>query len=261
MPPYQIDLTGRVALVTGAAHGFGRAIALALGRCGATVWAADRLADEVAETEALATAEGLACRAAACDVTDSAAVGALVAGALARDGAVDILVNNAGGVVGQVGRPVEAIGDEDWEIVVRTNLFSAFYCIRAVAPSMKARQWGRIVNISSGAGRSFSLTGIQAYASAKAGQIGLTRQMAKELGAWGITVNVIAPGFVRSNPATERQWHAMGEERQRALVEGLALRRLGAPEDIAGGVLFFASDLAGWVTGQTISIDGGSHMV
>jgi 3-oxoacyl-[acyl-carrier protein] reductase len=125
---------------------------------------------------------------------------------------------------------------------------------------MKSQGFGRIVNISSGAGRSFSLTGIQAYASAKAGQIGLTRQMAKELGPWGITVNSIAPGFVRSNPASERQWEAMGAERQQALVEGLALKRLGAPEDIAAGVLFFVSELAGWVTGQTISIDGGSHM-
>ncbi len=125
---------------------------------------------------------------------------------------------------------------------------------------MKRQRAGRIVNISSGAGRSFSLTGIQAYASAKAGQIGLTRQMAKELGAWGITVNSIAPGFVRSNPTTERQWQAMGADAQRALVEGLALKRLGSADDIASGVLFFVSDLAGWVTGQTLSIDGGSHM-
>jgi 3-oxoacyl-[acyl-carrier protein] reductase len=101
------------------------------------------------------------------------------------------------------------------------------------------------------------LTGIQSYASAKAGQIGLTRQMAKELGPWGITVNNIAPGFVRSNPATERQWQSYGEEGQRKLVEGIALKRLGTPEDIAYGVLFFASDAASWITGQVLSIDGG----
>jgi 3-oxoacyl-[acyl-carrier protein] reductase len=256
-----LDLHGRVAIVTGAAHGFGRAITLLLGRQGAAVWAVDRLADELAETAALARQEGSACTPAPCDVTDSAAVQALVEQAVAAAGRVDILVNNAGGVVGQVGRPVEAVADDEWDVVVRTNLYSAFYFIRAAAPAMKPQGFGRIVNISSGAGRSFSLTGIQAYASAKAGQIGLTRQMAKELGAWGITVNNIAPGFVRSNPATERQWEAMGAERQQALVSGLALRRLGAPDDIAGGVLFFASELAGWVTGQTISIDGGSHMV
>src|SRR5213076_99790 len=109
----------------------------------------------------------------------------------------------------------------------------------AVAPGMKAARAGRIVNISSGAGLGVSLTGIQAYASAKAAQIGLTRQLAHELGPWGITVNNIAPGFVRSNPATERQWESYGVEGQRALIERIALRRLGTPEDIANGVLFF----------------------
>jgi 3-oxoacyl-[acyl-carrier protein] reductase len=256
----QFDLTGKVAIVTGAAHGFGRAIALALGRCGAAVWAVDVLEGELDETAELAHQEGLLCTSAVCDVTDSDAVSRLVARALAQDGRIDILVNNAGGVRGQVGRPVEEVADEAWEEVLRVNLHAAFFFIRAVAPAMKAQRYGRIVNISSGAGRSFSLTGIQAYASAKAGQIGLTRQMAKELGAWNITVNNIAPGFVRSNPATERQWQAMGEVQQRALVEGLALKRLGSPQDIANGVLFFASDLAGWVTGQTLSIDGGSYM-
>jgi 3-oxoacyl-[acyl-carrier protein] reductase len=256
----QIDLAGKVALVTGAAHGIGRAISVALGRCGAAVWAADVLADELAETAAICAQAGATCTPALCDVTSATAVGATVRQILDAGGRIDILVNNAGGVVGQVGRPVEDVTDEQWEAVVRANLFSAFYCIRAVAPAMKHQRAGRIVNISSGAGRSFSLTGIQAYASAKAGQIGLTRQMAKELGAWGITVNNIAPGFVRSNPTTERQWQAMGEEGQRALVDGLALKRLGSADDIANGVLFFVSDLAGWVTGQTISIDGGGHM-
>ena len=118
------------------------------------------------------------------DVTDSGAVGRLVAGVLGEAGRIDILVNNAGGVVGQVGRPVEEVADDAWEQVLRVNLHAAFFFIRAVAPAMKAQRHGRIVNISSGAGRSFSLTGIQAYASAKAGQIGLTRQMAKELGAF-----------------------------------------------------------------------------
>ncbi|HXE82932.1 MAG TPA: SDR family oxidoreductase, partial [Gemmatimonadales bacterium] len=113
------------------------------------------------------------------------------------------------------------------------------------------------INISSGAGLGISLTGIQAYASAKAAQIGLTRQLAHELGPWGITVNNIAPGFVRSNPATERQWDAYGEAGQRELVERIALKRLGTVEDIAHGVLFFASDEASWITGQVLSIDGG----
>lgn len=257
----QIDLRGRVALVTGAAHGIGRAICLTLAGAGAQVWATDLLGDGLAATVAAVTAAGGTCQAITTDLTDATAVGVLVEQIRADAGQIDILVNNAGGVVGQIGRPIEAITDEDWDIVVKTNLYAAFYCIRAIAPLMKAQGGGRIVNISSGAGRSVSLTGIQAYASAKAGQLGLTRQMAHELGQWNITVNAIAPGFVRSNPATERQWAAMGDEGQRRLIEAIALRRLGAAEDIANGVLFFTSELASWVTGQTISIDGGRHMV
>jgi 3-oxoacyl-[acyl-carrier protein] reductase len=122
---------------------------------------------------------------------------------------------------------------------------------------MKAAQYGRIVNISSGAGLGISLTGIQAYASAKAALIALTRQLGHELGPWQITVNCIAPGFVLSNPTTQRQWESYGEEGQRKLVENIALKRLGSPDDIANGVLFFASDDAGWITGQVLSIDGG----
>lgn len=257
----RIDLRGRVAIVTGAAHGIGRAICTTLAAAGARIWAADILAEPLAGTVAAVTGAGGSCQSAVADLTDSAAVGRLVERVIAAEGRIDILVNTAGGVVGQTGQPVEAITDEAWDAVVRANLNATFYCIRAVAPQMKAQGGGRIVNISSGAGRSVSLTGIQAYASAKAGQLGLTRQMAHELGAWQITVNAIAPGFVRSNPTTERQWEAMGEARQRQLVEAIALRRLGRPEDIANGVLYFASDLAAWVTGQTLSIDGGRHMV
>ena len=191
------------------------------------------------------------------DVTDRAGVDACVAAASAASGRVDILVNNAGGVLGQVGRPLEQIMPEEWRAIFDVNVTGAFYCSQAVAPGMKAARGGRIVNISSGAGLGISLTGIQAYASAKAAQIGLTRQLAHELGPWGITVNNIAPGFVRSNPATERQWESYGEEGQRALVDRIALKRLGTPDDIAHGVLFFASDQAGWITGQVLSIDGG----
>jgi 3-oxoacyl-[acyl-carrier protein] reductase len=122
---------------------------------------------------------------------------------------------------------------------------------------MKRRNWGRIVNISSGAGLGVSLTGIQAYASAKAGQIGLTRQLAHELGPWNITANNVAPGFVRSNPTTEKQWQAMGEQGQQKLLDGIALRRSGTPDDIVCAVMFFASEGAGWISGQVLSVDGG----
>jgi 3-oxoacyl-[acyl-carrier protein] reductase len=125
-------------------------------------------------------------------------------------------------------------------------------------PAMKERGWGRIINISSGAGLTVSKTGIQAYASAKAGQLGFTRQMAHELGPYGITVNCIAPGFILSNPTTQLQWDGYGPDGQRALVDGIAMRRIGQPADIANGVSFFASARSGWVTGQIIAIDGGS---
>jgi len=226
------DLSGRVAIVTGTAQGIGSTIAAALKVAGATVHGCDR--DTV-------------------DVTDAGQVDAFVRSV----GIVDILVNNAGGVVGQVGRPLEKISDDDWRAVVDANLTSTFLCTRAVAPGMKSAGYGRIVNISSGAGRSVSLTGIQAYASAKAGQIGFTRQTAHELGRFGITVNSIAPGFVLSNPTSIAQYEGYGEEGQRKLLESIATRRLGRPEDIANGVLFFVSDQASWVTGQVLSIDGG----
>lgn len=248
-----LDFTGRTAIVTGAAHGFGRAITLAFAARGAHVWACDVIEDEVHETRELCRASGGACTARIVDVRDKAGIDACVADA----GAVDILVNNAGGVLGQVGRPLEEITPDQWQAIFDVNVTGAFYLSQAVAPAMKAARRGRIVNISSGAGLGISLTGIQAYASAKAAQIGLTRQLAHELGPWGITVNNVAPGFVRSNPATERQWESYGEAGQRALIERIALQRLGTPDDIAFGVLFFASDYANWITGQVLSIDGG----
>jgi 3-oxoacyl-[acyl-carrier protein] reductase len=252
-----LAFTGKTAIVTGAAHGFGRAIAAAFAARGAHVWACDVLGDELSETGALCRTAGGACRTAIVDVRDRAAVDGCVAAAAEATGRVDILVNNAGGVLGQVGRPLEQITPEEWQAIFDVNVTGAFYCSQAVAPGMKAARSGRIVNISSGAGLGISLTGIQAYASAKAAQIGLTRQLAHELGPFGITVNNIAPGFVRSNPTTERQWESYGEEGQRALVDRIALRRLGTPDDIAYGVLFFASEYAGWITGQVLSIDGG----
>ncbi|MGH7643014.1 MAG: SDR family NAD(P)-dependent oxidoreductase [Candidatus Dormibacteria bacterium] len=222
----------RVAVVTGTAHGIGAAIAATLEADGMTVHGIDK--DDV-------------------DVTDGQAVSAYFQGL----GPVDVLINNAGGVVGQVHHPLEEISDEQWHAIVDANLTGTFHCTRAAIPEMKQRGWGRIVNISSGAGRSVSLTGIQAYASAKAGQIGFTRQMAHELGRYGITVNCIAPGFVLSNPTSIAQWDSYGKAGQAALLEGIAVRRLGQAEDIANGVRFFIADASSWITGQTLSIDGG----
>jgi 3-oxoacyl-[acyl-carrier protein] reductase len=255
-------LRDRVAIVAGAAHGIGRAISAELAREGARVWACDVRAAELEATRAAVDEVSAgSCRSAIVDVRDPEAVAAFVAGALEAAGRIDILVNTAGGVAGQTMHPVEEVSDADWRVIFAINVDGAFHFTRAVVPAMKRQGGGAIVNISSGAGRSYSLTGIQAYASAKAGLIGFTRQTARELGPFGIRVNSVAPGFVRSNPASEAQWHAMGEAGQRTLLESIALRRLGTPEDIARAVRFFVSDDAAWITGQTISVDGGHWML
>ncbi|NLF75144.1 MAG: glucose 1-dehydrogenase [Chloroflexi bacterium] len=252
-----IEFHHKTVIVTGAAHGFGRQISLEYARRGASVWACDVLADELAETRALCLEAGGACEIGTVDVTRRDEVFGFVVAALRTAPQVDILVNNAGGVLGQTGRPLEDVPLEDWQGIFDVNVTGAFMFCQAVAPGMKAARQGRIVNISSGAGLGISLTGIQAYAAAKAALVNLTRQLAHELGPWNITVNSIAPGFVRSNPATERQWQSYGEEGQRALVNNIALKRLGTAEDIAYSVLFFTSDYAGWITGQVLSVDGG----
>ncbi len=241
-------------LVTGAAHGFGRAIAGAFATRGAAVFACDVVDHELAETVEILGAQG---HGMVVDVTDRKAVDAGVGMALHRTGRVDVLVNNAGGVLGQIGRPLEDVATREWEAIVAVNQTAAFWTAQAVAPAMKEATYGRIINISSGAGLGVSKTGIQAYASAKAGQIGLTRQLAHELGPFGITVNNVAPGFVLSNDATRRQWEAYGHDGQRQLLDGIALRRLGTPADIAHAVLFLASDHADWITGVVLPVDGG----
>jgi 3-oxoacyl-[acyl-carrier protein] reductase len=249
-----IRFDGKTVIVTGGGHGLGREMSRAFSSLGARVWTCDLSRENLEETRALA--EG-SLETRVLDVRDRPGVASFVAEAEAESGQVDVLVNNAGGVVGQVGRPIEQVSPEEWQVIFDVNLTGAFNFAQAVAPGMKAHEWGRIVNISSGAGLRVSLTGIQAYASAKAGQIGLTRQLAHEMGPFGITVNCVAPGFVRCNPTTERQWQSYGEEGQRRLVESIATRRLGKPEDIAHAVLFFSSDFASWITGQTLSVDGG----
>ncbi|MDE0049075.1 MAG: SDR family NAD(P)-dependent oxidoreductase [Rhodospirillales bacterium] len=246
----------RTVIVTGAGHGFGRAIAHTFAARGAWVWGCDINEEALAVTAREARDEGRL-TVGPLDVTDRVAVRDYVASVEARRGGVDILVNNAGGVVGQTGQPLEAVSEEAWHAIVDVNMTAVFTMVQAVAPGMKAAGYGRVVNISSGAGLRFSLTGIQAYAAAKAGQIGLTRQLAFELGPHGISVNGVAPGFVRSNPMTERQWDAMGAGGQAALIESMATRRLGSADDIAHAVLFFASEDSGWITGQTLSVDGG----
>ncbi|MCM3764668.1 SDR family NAD(P)-dependent oxidoreductase [Neobacillus niacini] len=254
---------GKIVLVTGAAHGIGKGICKAFIQHGATVIGTDILEDRLQEAKSEISdlnEKQNVFYTYTCDITDESRVTDLVKTVIQQFQRIDILVNNAGGVCGQVHQPVEQVSAEEWRKIFSVNLDGAFFTTKAVAPFMKDQKYGRIINISSGAGRSTSLTGIQAYASAKAGQIGFSRQMAQELGPYGITVNNVAPGFVLSNPSTEKQWRAMTQEQQTALIQSISLKRLGKPEDIANPVLFFASDFASYVSGQTISADGGQQL-
>jgi 3-oxoacyl-[acyl-carrier protein] reductase len=248
----RIRFDGKTVVVSGAGHGFGRCTAETFAQLGARVFGWDLSAEELSETAKAGVATEVL------DLADRAAAAAWIAQIeRTTGGAVDVLVNNAGGVAGQEMRPIEEVTDADWDRIFAVNIGAAFILSRAMAAGMKRAGSGRIINISSGAGLGPSLTGIQAYCSAKHAVVGLTRQLAHELGPFGITVNSVAPGFVRSNAASERQWAGYGEEGQRALVERIAMKRLGTAQDIANSVMFFASELAGFVSGQVLAVDGG----
>jgi 3-oxoacyl-[acyl-carrier protein] reductase len=250
-----IAFEGKRVIVAGAARGIGHAIAVEFAENGADVIACDRLVEEV-EKFAGPVEGGGRIRAAEVDVTDKASIDAVVAGA---GGPVDVLVYVAGGIRGQKQKPLEDVSIEDFHQIVDANLTGAFLFAQAVAPGMKHAGKGRIVTISSRAALAPSLTGIQAYASAKHGQLGLVRQLAHELGQFGITVNTIAPGFLRTSPDYEPQWEGWGPEGQKQFVERIAMRRMGTPQDIAHAVLFLASDYASWITGQILPVMGSPN--
>ncbi len=247
-----IRFDDQVALVTGAAQGIGQAVALALKAAGASVIALDI---DATRLDSFASTHDLV--AIACDIGERSECQLAVADIMARAGRLDILVNAAGGVRGQTGGPVSAVTPETWRAIFEANVDGAFWLSQAAAAPMQEARFGRIVNIASGAGLRPSLTGIQAYTAAKHALVGLTRQLSQDLGPFGITCNAVAPGFVRSNPATERQWQSYGDEGQARLVAGIHTRRLGTADDIANAVLFLASQQAGWISGQILSVDGG----
>ena len=255
----QRSFEDKTVIVTGAVRGIGRAIVRAFASCGARVIAADILHDELSSLEDEFGRElsgSVALR--TLDVTDARQVAELVADAEASSasGAVDVLVHSAGGVRGQSKQPIESVSEDDWQAIQDVNVGGAFLTARAVVPGMKRANTGRIIIISSRAGLGVSLTGIASYGTAKAAQIGLVRQLAHELGPFGITVNSVAPGFMRTSPDYERQWLAYSDSEREAVLNRVAMRRMGTPEDIAHAVLFFASEGAAWITGQTLAVTG-----
>jgi len=247
----QLGYAGQRFVVTGAAQGIGAAIVAELVAGGARVAALDIDGPGMARLERL---PGVTRH--VCDLGQRAAVRATIAEILAQ-GPVSGFVGSAGGVRGQVGGPLEDVTPESWQAIFQANVEGTLWCVQALVPGMKAVGAGRVITISSGAGLKPSLTGIQAYCSAKHALVGLTKQLALELGPHGITVNSVAPGFVLSNPSTEKQWAAFGADRQAQILGNIHMRRLGAPQDIADMVAFLASDRAGWVSGQIIQVDGG----
>ncbi|MEI5678491.1 SDR family oxidoreductase [Mesorhizobium sp. CGMCC 1.15528] len=250
-----IQFEGKRVLVTGAARGIGRDICEAFAANGAAVLATDVNVTELEPLRQSALASrGGSISTARLDVTDEADIAKLIE---EQSAGYDIFVHVAGGVLGQTRKPVETVPAADWDSIYSVNVRGAFLIARAVVPAMKARGEGKMVFISSGAGLGVSLTGIQAYASAKAALISLARQLAHELGPFGINVNAVAPGFLRTSPDYERQWASYGDVGQQAMLEQIPLRRIGQPEDISNAVLFLASPFASWITGQTLSVSGG----
>jgi NAD(P)-dependent dehydrogenase (short-subunit alcohol dehydrogenase family) len=247
--------TDKVAVVTGAGRGVGRAIALGLAAEGASVVVNDvRAALVQAVIDEIAAAGGRAMPAIA-DISRSAEVDAMIRQTVERSGTVDYLVNNAG--ILQLKVPLETITDEDWARSFGVNLNGAFYCTRAVLPIMKAKRSGRIVNVSSSAGRSTSANGGAHYTASKAALLGLTRHTARENAAYGINVNAVAPASLDTDMARE----AAGIEHLERSRASIPVGRLGTPNDVAPAVLFLLSDAASFITGATLDINGGLLMI
>lgn len=242
------DLQGHVAVVTGASQGLGKAVAIALGINGATVVCLARNADKLANTVGEIEAAGGKAEAVSCDVTDRQAAAATIEEANKKHGGLHILVNNAGITRDKLMR---GMSDEEWDDVIATNLTSCFVCCRTAAGIMRRKKYGRIINMASISGL-IGNPGQANYSASKAGMIGLTRTLSKELISRGVTVNAVAPGMIESEMTKELGNIVLDEAKKR-----IPAKRLGRPEEVAAAVLFLASKDAGYISGQTLVVDGG----
>jgi 3-oxoacyl-[acyl-carrier protein] reductase len=259
---FRVD--GKVALVTGAAQGIGRAIAEALGAAGAQLIVSDQQAEKLRDVTLALQGQGYTILGAPADVTNRAQVQDMVQRGLRTFGAIDILVNNAGGS-GNIGvDQIEDVSEGLWDEIVDANLKSAYLCCQAVVPHMKSRRQGSLVNFSSMSAKgAFGARGTSAarlpYAGAKAGIIGFTSQLAKDLGPFGIRVNAVMPGFIltQSDARVAQRYEELSPEEQAEMVRPVPLGRPGRPEEVAAVVLFLASEAASYVSGATIEVNGG----
>jgi 3-oxoacyl-[acyl-carrier protein] reductase len=246
-----MKLEGRVALVTGASQGIGRSCALALAREGASIAAAARNQQKLDELVAEITTAGGKAAAFAMDVTDEEQVKSGIKSALGQFGKIDILVNNAGITRDQL---VMRMKRADWDAVLNTNLTSEYLCIQQVIGSMLKQRWGRIINITSVFGQ-MGQAGQANYAASKAGLIGLTMAMAREVASRNITCNAVAPGFIETSMTA-----VLSEEFKQSAVKNIPLGRVGSAEDVASAVCFLASDDASYITGHVLNVNGGLLM-
>jgi 3-oxoacyl-[acyl-carrier protein] reductase len=245
----KLDLTGRVAIVTGASRGIGRAVARTLADAGASVVAGAR-GENAVETVKEITAAGGKAMAVPLDVTDDASIAAAVAAASSAFGKVDILVNNAGITRDTL---MLRMKRDDWDAVIATNLTGAFTCTQAVLKGMVKQRYGRIVTISSVVGQSGN-AGQANYAASKAGLIGFSKALAREVASRNITVNVVAPGLIDTDMT-----RAITDAAQQDWAASIPLGRLGTPDDIAAAVCFLASDAASYITGHVLAVNGGMY--
>lgn len=248
----------RIALVTGASRGIGAATAELLASRGAVVAATARTVPDLEQLVARIKENGGQALAVPCDLVQSEQVDSMISRVVTECGRLDILINNAG--IGTPLVPVEDISPDVWDDILAINLKSAFLCIRAIAPIMKRQGYGRIVNVSSFAGRNYSPYLGSPYSAAKAGLLGFTRHMAAELGPYGICVNAVAPTLVMTNRA-KAIWDSHTEEKRQAIISGIPLRRLAKIEEVASAIAFLASDDASFVNGVCLDVNGGSYMV